>query len=270
MVSSRLPAAARRITRLLALVGALPSVFGCQAKPSPAQSFCEQWVATFCEGNRDCCTSTDDTYADVDTCKSSERTRCTLGTGGAFSSSPPLASFDATEGDRALEELRTAAAAGTCTRPPSLDSYALVIGTLAIGDDCSAVGGDLSRIAACAPGARCLLAASRAGALTGQCVRESASGEACIAETCVPDAYCADLGDPSLGSVGLCTERKLDGDPCETSHECVTGNCVAGVCGSLLGPSVNAWCVSGAGLGAVVPPPVDLGSDLGTDVDAGL
>lgn len=259
------PAAVPRITAFLTLVGVLAGLSGCGGTPNAAGAFCEQWVAAFCDGNRDCCTSPEDTYVDVDACKSAERARCALGTGKAFTGAAPLASFNATEGERALTDLREAGAAGSCAPPPSLDSYALVVGTVAIGADCSPVGGDLSPIAACSPGARCLLAASRTGTLIGQCVRESPSGDSCIAETCEPGNFCADLGDPSAGSVGVCTMRKLDGEPCTVARECLTGVCASEMCGALGVPSISPWCVLGAGLGAIVPP-----TDLGTDVDGGL
>jgi hypothetical protein len=268
-MAPRHPSAACRVACWLALASALASLAACKAKPSAADAFCENWVAAYCEGNQSCCTSTDDTYADADSCKTAQRARCALGTGSAFSGATPLASFDAAEGARALEDLRTAGTAGACVEPPSLDTYALVVGTLAIGDDCSPLGGDLSPVAACEPGARCLLAASRAGTLTGQCVTESELGQACVAETCIPSAYCAGLSDPSAGGAGSCTARKLDGETCGSARECLTGACASSICGTLGGPTLSAWCVPGAGLGAVVPP-TDLGTDLGGDVDAGL
>jgi len=248
------------------LLAALLGVAGCGDGESPVEAFCEQWVTAYCEGNRDCCSVTEDTYADVDSCKAAQRARCALGTGTAFSGSPPLASFDSGEGSRALTDLREAAIAGTCSAPPALDDYALVIGTLVLGASCSPVGGDLSPIVACAPNSRCLLSASRTGTLTGQCVRESNDGAPCVVETCVPGFYCAGAGDPTSGDVGLCAERKADAEPCGSASECRTGVCVSELCGSFAGPGVSPWCVVGAGLGNIVPP-LD---DAGSDVDAGL
>lgn len=266
MIPRNATAAPRRLGGLLTLAGVLTALGGCGGTPNPAGAFCEQWVAAYCEGNRDCCTSVEDTYTNVDSCKSAQRARCALGAGSAFSGAPPLATFNAAEGERALADLRAAGTPGSCTEPPSLDAYTLVVGTLAIGGDCSPLGGDLSPIAACAPGSRCLLAASRTGALIGQCVRESTSGDSCVAETCEPSSYCADLGDPSAGSAGICSMRKGEGQACTSARECVAGACVSMLCGALGGPGASAWCVTGAGLSAVVPP----AEDLGTDLDAGL
>ena len=251
---------------LASLLTALLGIAGCSEGPSPVDAFCDEWVTAYCEGNRDCCSVDEDTYADVDSCKAAQRARCSLGAGTAFTGSPPLASFDSGEGSRALTDLREAATAGTCSTPPTLDAYALVIGTLELGANCSPVGGDFSPIVACAPNSRCLLSASRTGTLTGHCVRESNDGDPCVVETCVPGFYCSGAGDPTAGDVGLCAERKGDGDACISANECRAGLCVSALCGSFAGPGVNSWCVLGAGLGNTVPPP----SDAGSDVDAGL
>ena len=261
-----LSATPTRVAVLVALAASLSASAGCKATPSAAENFCDQWVAAFCEGNRECCMSPSDAYPDVDTCKSRERARCVLGSGTAFTAAEPIASFNVAEGARALEDLRAAGAPGACTPPPSLDSYALVIGTLTVGSDCSAIGGDFSPFTACEPNARCLLAASRAGTLVGQCVRESGLGEGCVAETCVPGAYCADLGDPSSGGTGTCAAQKADGEACVSARECVTGTCVSSLCGVFLGAGASPWCVVGAGLGGSLPPP----DDAGSDPDAGL
>ncbi len=262
----------RSLPRALALVGALASLAACKATPSAAEAFCDEWVTAYCDGNQSCCTSPDDTYPDPNTCKSAQRARCSIASGSAFSGAAPVASFDAAEGARALEDLRAAGTPGACTEPRSLDLYALVVGTLAVGDDCSPLGGDLSRIAACAAGGRCLLAASSAGTLTGQCVSEGGIGEACVAETCIPGAYCANLGDPTVGLTGICAARKLDGETCTSARECITNACASSLCNGVGGVAASGWCVSGASLSAVAPTSDDLGvgRDLGGGVDAGL
>lgn len=225
----------------LALAAGSAGFAGCKGEASPQETFCAEVVAVFCTGNADCCMDATARYADADECAIAERARCTLGTGSAFLGSPPRVRFDVVAADAYLTELREAVA--TCAPPPSLDAYEFFEGTGLPGTDCSPLGADLSPIVACAPGARCLLAASPSGTLSGTCVAETPVGAACVAETCVPGAFCELAAD---GSAGECVAKRGEFEACRVARECLTGECFDGLCRQPMDPAGGGYCVPGA------------------------
>jgi hypothetical protein len=217
------------------------AVIGCNGETSRQESFCAEVVATFCTGNAECCTDATARYADVDECAVAQRLRCTLGTGVAFLGSPPRARFDTVAAAQYLNDLREAVA--SCTPPPSLDAYVLFEGTGLPGSDCSPLGADLSPIVSCAPGARCLLAASPSGTLSGTCVAETPVGAPCFAETCVPGAFCELAPD---GSGGQCVAKRGEFEACRFDRDCLTGECFDSLCRQPMQPVGGGYCVPGA------------------------
>jgi len=253
----------RALSRTLLALTFTAALAGCDPGTGvSASGFCDMWLNAWCMKQAECCTDSLGRYSSVATCVAAQRPSCSLGLGVAFQSSTPTAFFDSARATSALSDLR---AADCSAALPSLDAISppIVRGTLAAGADCSPIGGDLSPTLSCGPSYRCLLGATRTGALRGQCVNEGASvGASCASQTCVSGMYCQ---LSATGSTGSCQMKLGPGAPCTADVACAEGTCDlststgTSACSFAFAGTGSAWCVPGAG--SVTVPPMDAGTE---------
>jgi hypothetical protein len=170
----------------------------------PMEDYCKLLNQIACAGAMGCCTDRTTTYSSQEACEKANLCESSLGL--IFASNEMATGVLKYDAAKAATQLRQKAeytkACGTIKQSNNLQPF--LIGTKAIGADCSANADDVASAYTCQPGLRCTLSDPEL----------------------LPDARTC-MASPSTVSVG---QRNGYGEACATNEDCRTGLCQNGTC----------------------------------------